>query len=49
MKPIVNLFAVILQLVCLVVAASTYDMQAGYLVIAAILCNSIQAATTPKE
>lgn len=49
MKPIVNLIAVILQLVCLIVAASRYDMGAGYLVLGAILCNSIQAATTPKE
>lgn len=49
MKPIVSFIAIILQLVCLIVAASRYDMGAGFLVIGAILCNSIQAATQPKE
>lgn len=49
MKAIVNLIAVITQLLCLVVAAAEYGFNAGALVLCAIISNAIQAANTPKE
>ena len=49
MRGLANFVAIIMQFVCLIVAASKFGIEAGFIVIAAILCNAIQVTTAPKE
>lgn len=49
MKAFILLFAVIAQLLCLIVAASKFGIEAGVYVLVAIIANAIQAVSMDSK